>query len=69
MEKQAFGVCAWWGSKLGVQAKRIRLVFIYLAFATLGSTVVLYLLMAFILENKELFRVSRKRPTVWDLYE
>ena len=66
-ELQAFGVCAWWGEKLGLKASRIRLAFIYLSFATLGSSVIVYLIMAFILENKQYFKLNKKRPTIWDL--
>ena len=64
-EKQAFGVCDWWGEKLGIESSRIRMYFIYLSFITLGSPVLVYLVMAFILEHKDLFK--RKRRTVWDL--
>jgi phage shock protein PspC (stress-responsive transcriptional regulator) len=68
-ERQTFGVCEWWGRKLGIRVQRIRLSFIYLSFITLGSPVLVYLVMAFILENKEHFkpRLRRSRSTVWEL--
>lgn len=66
-EKFAFGVCTWWGGKLGMRTSKIRLFFIYLSFITLGSPIVIYLIMAFILEHKEFFKFKRKRKTVWDL--
>ena len=66
-EKKAFGVCAWWGNKLGIKSSRIRLYFIYLSFITLGSPLIIYLIMAFILEHKSFFKIRRKRKTVWDL--
>ena len=28
-ERNAFGVCEWWGEKLGIKIQRIRLFFIY----------------------------------------
>lgn len=65
-EKQAFGVCEWWGEKLGLRTSRIRIYFIYLSFLTLGSPLIVYLIMAFILEHKHFFKF-RKRRTVWDL--
>lgn len=65
-EQQAFGVCEWWGEKLGLRISRIRLYFIYLSFLTLGSPLIVYLIMAFILENKNYFKLHR-RKTVWDL--
>lgn len=64
-EKQAFGVCEWWGDKLGIDSGRIRLYFIYTSFVTFGSPIIAYLVMAFMLEHKDLFK--RRRRTVWDL--
>jgi len=66
-ERQAYGVCAWWGDKLGIRPHRVRLSFIYLSFITFGSPVIIYLIMAFILENKEYFKAPRKRATIWEL--
>ena len=65
-EKQAFGVCAWWGEKLQLKNSRIRLFFIYFSFLTFGSPIIVYLVMAFILEHKEYFKLSKRR-TVWDI--
>jgi len=64
-ERQAFGVCAWWGGKLGISTSRIRLFFIYTSFITLGSPLLIYMAMAFILEHKDFFKPKRKR--IWDL--
>ncbi len=67
-EKKAFGVCEWWGDKLGIKVSNIRLFFIYLSFITFGSSIVIYLVMVFILENKEYFKFrKKKRKSVWDL--
>jgi len=66
-EKRAFGVCAWWGKYWGIEAHKVRLSFIYLSFITLGSNLIIYLIMVFILENKEYFKFSGKKPTIWDL--
>jgi len=65
-ERNAFGVCSWWGKKLGIRTSRIRLFFIYSSFLTLGSPLIIYLVMAFILENKQYFKLKR-RSTVWDI--
>jgi len=65
-ERQAFGVCAWWGEKLGLRSSRIRMFFIYLSFLTLGSPLIIYLIMAFILEHKYWFK-WKKKSTVWDI--
>ena len=65
-EKQVFGVCQWWGSKLSIKSSRIRMFFIYTSFMALGSPLILYLIMAFVLEHKDHFKgIRRKR--VWDL--
>jgi len=65
-ERHAFGVCAWWGQKLGLKTSKIRLSFIYLSFLTLGSPLIVYLVMAFVLEHKYFFKFKR-RSTVWDI--
>jgi phage shock protein PspC (stress-responsive transcriptional regulator) len=68
-EQYAFGVCNWWGRKLGIRTHRIRIFFIYLSFLTFGSPLILYLIMAFILEHKDFFkfRIRKRKPSVWDL--
>lgn len=63
--KRAFGVCDWWGKKLGISTSRVRVYFIYFSFITLGSPVILYLIMAFFLEHKDLI-MGRPRRTIWD---
>lgn len=67
-EKQAFGVCEWWAQKLNIKLEQVRLSFIYLSFITAGVHLVVYLIMAFVLQHKE--RIKRpfaKRSTVWEL--
>lgn len=67
-ERQAYGVCAWWGDKFGIAAHKVRLSFIYLSFIALGSPIIIYLVMAFILENKHYFKPRlSKRSTIWEL--
>lgn len=64
-EKQAFGVCEYLGEKLGIASSSIRKYFIYLSFLTFGSPIIIYLVLAFLLENREYFK--QKRHSVWDL--
>ncbi|MFT4753903.1 MAG: phage shock protein C [Salibacteraceae bacterium] len=64
-EEQAYGVCEWWGTKFNVNTGAIRVYFIYLSFLTLGSPLVIYLAMAFVLKNKNWFKP--KRSTIWEL--
>jgi phage shock protein PspC (stress-responsive transcriptional regulator) len=44
-EQKAYGVCAWWGNKLGIKSNTIRMYFIYLSFFTAGSPIILYFVM------------------------
>lgn len=59
----AFGVCTYVGNKLGIGVGRVRKYFIYASFATLGSSLLVYLVLSFWLEFR---RLTRKR-SVWDL--
>jgi len=62
-EKYAFGVCTRLGEKLGIATSSIRLFFIYASFLTLGSPVILYLVLAFVMNIR---RHLRRRSTIWD---
>ncbi|HAS35115.1 MAG TPA: PspC family transcriptional regulator [Flavobacteriales bacterium] len=64
-EKQAFGVCDYLGNKLGMDSSRIRVFFIYISFITIGSTLIFYLILAFFIEHRYLFK--KKRRSIWDL--
>lgn len=65
LEKQAFGVCTFLGEKLGIATVAIRLSFIYLSFLTFGSPLIIYLIIAFIVNIHKHLR--RSRSTVWDI--
>jgi phage shock protein C len=64
IEHQAFGVCTWLGDALGVSTSNIRLYFIYISFLTIGSPVVLYLILAFWLNIRTYNR--RRVSPFWD---
>jgi phage shock protein C len=55
-EKQAFGVCTYLGDKLGLPTIRIRLFFIYASFITVGSPVIIYLTLAFLMNVRSYIR-------------
>ncbi len=57
LEQSLFGVCEWLGEKMGIASARVRLYFIYASFATLGSPLILYLVVAFWLNLR---RYTRK---------
>ncbi|HEY1047124.1 MAG TPA: PspC domain-containing protein [Bacteroidia bacterium] len=65
IEKTAYGVCAKIGEKMGLSTKRIRLFFVYASFLTLGSPVIVYMILAFWMNMRRYAR--EKRTAVWDL--
>jgi phage shock protein PspC (stress-responsive transcriptional regulator) len=64
LEKSAFGVCSYLGEKLGIATTRVRLYFIYLSFAALGSPIIFYLFVAFWINIKDY--IKQKRNTIWE---
>ncbi len=64
-EIQLFGVCEKIGEKLEMDSSIIRKYFIYLSFITFGSPLIIYLVLAFWLEHRDIFR--KKRSTIWDI--
>jgi phage shock protein PspC (stress-responsive transcriptional regulator) len=65
IEWTAFGVCAAIGDKLGVATSRIRLWFIYISFLTMGSPVLIYMILAFWMNLKRYILMSRRNPLKW----
>jgi phage shock protein PspC (stress-responsive transcriptional regulator) len=63
-EKQAFGVCSFWGEKFGVSISSIRLFFIYTSFITFGSPLIVYLSLVFVMNMHKHLR--RNRKPIWD---
>lgn len=59
MERSAFGVCSYLGDKMGLASARVRMYFIYLSFAALGSPILIYLFVAFWLNVKKYIKNSR----------
>lgn len=62
-ERSAFGVCSYLGERMGVATARVRMYFIYITMATLGSPILFYLFAAFWLNIKRYIHDSRK--IVW----
>jgi len=62
-ERNAFGVCTRLGEMLGIATSNIRLFFIYASFLTFGSPVLIYLILAFIMNIR---KHLRKRNPIWD---
>ncbi len=66
-ELRSFGVSTWWARRLRVDVSQVRLFFIYFSFIGLGSPVLLYLMMAWILDHKHILTFRRKRKTIWEI--
>jgi len=62
IEWQAFGVCTAIGEKLGIATSRIRLWFIYISFLTMGSPLIVYMVLAFWLNIKKYMLSARRNP-------
>lgn len=58
-ENHAFGVCTRLGEKLGIASSSIRLFFIYASFLTIGSPVIVYMGLAFIMNIRKHLRRFR----------
>ena len=63
--KHGFNVSSRIADKFGIRVSNVRLFFIYLSFATLGLSFIIYLIFAFMLRIKDFF--YQKRPSVFDL--
>ncbi|GAB3652652.1 hypothetical protein GCM10028791_22270 [Echinicola sediminis] len=64
-EDRAFGVCSKLGEKLNFPIDSIRLFFIYTSFITLGSPVIIYVVMAMMMKIRKYFRKSNN-PVLFD---
>lgn len=62
IEYKAFGVCSFIGEKMGIASSRIRLWFIYISFLTLGSPIIIYMIIAFWLNIKKYVWLHRRNP-------
>ncbi len=62
VEMQAFGVCSAIGERLGVASSRIRMWFIYVSFLTMGSPVIIYMILAFTRNLKNYILAAKRNP-------
>jgi phage shock protein PspC (stress-responsive transcriptional regulator) len=62
IEWQAFGVCTAIGEKLGIATSRIRMWFMYISFLTLGSPIIIYMVLAFWMNIKRYMLAARRNP-------
>ena len=62
IEWQAFGVLSAIGDKMGIAASRIRLWFMYTSLLTLGSPIIIYMVLAFWMNMKRYIQARRRNP-------
>ena len=62
LELHAFGVCSAIGDKLGIASSRIRIWFIYISFLTMGSPVIVYMILAFWMNMKRYILNAKRNP-------
>jgi phage shock protein PspC (stress-responsive transcriptional regulator) len=60
LEKSAFGVCNYLGNKMGVASSRVRVYFIYLSFAAMGSPIIFYLFIAFWINVRNYIKQNKR---------
>ncbi len=62
LELYAFGVCSAIGDKLGIASSRIRMWFIYISFLTMGSPIIVYMVLAFWMNIKRYILNAKRNP-------
>jgi phage shock protein PspC (stress-responsive transcriptional regulator) len=65
IEWKAFGVCSAIGDRLGVATSKIRLWFIYISFLTMGSPIIVYMILAFWMNLKRYIWMRKRNPLKW----
>jgi len=62
IEWNAFGVCTAIGEKMGIATSRIRQYFLYTSLLTMGSPIIIYMVLAFWMNMKKYIRASKRNP-------
>jgi phage shock protein PspC (stress-responsive transcriptional regulator) len=62
LEMHAFGVCAALGERFGIASAKIRTWFIYISFLTMGSPVIIYMVLAFWMNIKNYMFAAKRNP-------
>jgi len=62
VEWNAFGVCSAIGNRLGISASRIRQYFIYTSLLTVGSPIIVYMVLAFWRNMRNYISSTRRNP-------
>ena len=62
IEWNAFGVCTAIGGRLGIATSKIRQYFIYTSILTMGSPVIIYMVLAFWRNMRNYMRSTKRNP-------
>jgi phage shock protein PspC (stress-responsive transcriptional regulator) len=62
VEWNAFGVCSAIGNRMGIATSRIRLYFIYTSLLTMGSPIIIYLVLAFWRNMRNYVKAAKRNP-------
>jgi phage shock protein C len=65
IERRFYGVCSFLGRKMSIPSRRVRMFFVYASFLTMGSPIIIYLIIAFIMNLRNM--IKTKRNPVWDI--
>lgn len=62
VEWNAFGVCSAIGNRLGIATSKIRQYFMYASVLTMGSPIIIYMVLAFFRNVRKYMMASRRNP-------
>lgn len=62
IEWNAFGVCTAIGDKMGIAPSRIRQYFLYTSLLTMGSPIIIYMILAFWMNMKKYIQSAKRNP-------
>jgi phage shock protein PspC (stress-responsive transcriptional regulator) len=62
VEWNAFGVCSAIGNRLGIATSNIRMYFIYTSLLTMGSPIIIYLILAFWRNIRRYIWAAKRNP-------
>jgi phage shock protein PspC (stress-responsive transcriptional regulator) len=62
VEWNAFGVCSAIGARMGIATSRIRQYFMYASLLTMGSPIILYMILAFWRNMRTYMKAAKRNP-------
>lgn len=62
VEWNAFGVCSAIGARIGIATSKIRQYFIYTSLLTMGSPIIVYMVLAFLRNMRKYIMAARRNP-------